>query len=257
MKTAISQTPLGSRRHPERSRNAILQAAIREFAQQGIAGARTGSIARAARVNKALLYYYFKDKESLYGAALDHIFHQLREHMMEVLDRDLPPGEKVLAYVAAYFDFIASHQFNRSLVQMEMMRAGHGSPHLRRIAKQYFQPLFKRLGEVIRQGIELGEFRPVSPVQFIPSMVALIVFYFVNAPIMKSVMGFDPLSPQRIAERRAAVLDFVSAALFTHPPQLQAARGDEGASVPSPFGSGRVPARAQFQHPQRPLGVQK
>jgi len=224
MTTAASSTRLGSRRHPERSRNAILQSAIREFAQQGIAGARTDAIARAARVNKALLYYYFKDKESLYGAALDHIFYQLRGHMMEVLDRDLPPGEKMLAYVATYFDFIASHNFNRNLVQMEMMRAGHGSPHLRRIAKEYFQPLFKRLGEVIRQGIELGEFRPVSPVQFIPSMVALIVFYFVNAPIMKTVMGFDPLSRQRIAERRAAVLDFVSAALFQHPKQLQGAQ---------------------------------
>jgi len=224
MTATIPQTRLGSRRHPERSRNAILQAAIREFAQQGIAGARTDAIARAARVNKALLYYYFEDKESLYGAALDHIFYQLRGHMMEVLDRDLPPGEKMLAYVATYFDFIASHNFNRNLVQMEMMRAGHGSPHLRRIAKEYFQPLFKRLGEVIRQGIELGEFRPVSPVQFIPSMVALIAFYFVNAPIMKTVMGFDPLSRQRIAERRAAVLDFVSAALFQHPKQLQGAQ---------------------------------
>jgi TetR/AcrR family transcriptional regulator len=224
MTTAASSTRLGSRRHPERSRNAILQAAIREFAQQGIAGARTGSIARAARVNKALLYYYFKDKESLYGAALDHIFHQLRQHMMEVLDRDLPPSEKMLAYVATYFDFIASHNFNRNLVQMEMMRAGHGSPHLRRIAKEYFQPLFKRLSEVVRQGIACGEFRPVSPVQFIPSMVALIVFYFVNAPVMKSVMGFDPLSAERIAERRAAVLDFVSAALFQRPQQLQGAQ---------------------------------
>lgn len=221
MKTLASRTRIGSRRHPERSRNAILQAAIREFAQQGIAGARTSSIARAARVNKALLYYYFKDKESLYGAALDYIFHQLRGHMMEVLDRDLPPGQKMLAYVAAYFDFIASHNFNRNLVQVEMMRAGHGSPHFQRIAKEYFQPLFKRLSEVIRQGIESGEFRPVSPVQFIPSMVALIVFYFVNAPVMKSVMGVDPLSPARIAERRAAVLDFISAALFQHPLQLQ------------------------------------
>jgi len=224
MKAAISRARLGSRRHPERSRNAILQAAIREFAQQGIAGARTGSIARAARVNKALLYYYFKDKEALYGAALDHIFHQLRGHMMEVLDRNLPPGQKVLAYVATYFDFIASHDFNRNLVQMEMMRAGHGSPHLRRIAKHYFQPLFKRLSDVIRQGIASGEFRPVSPVQFIPSMVALIVFYFVNAPVMKTVMGFDPLSPERIAERRAAVLDFISAALFQPAEQLQGAQ---------------------------------
>lgn len=204
----------GSRGQPDQSRAAILQAALCEFAQQGMAGARTDAIARAAKVNKALIYYYFKDKETLYGAALDHAFSDLGEHMMAVLNRDLPPREKVLTYVGTYFDFIASHKFNRNLVQMEMMRAGHGSPHLKRIAKRYFQPLYRRLSEVIRQGIAVGEFRPINPMHFVPSMVALVVFYFISAPVMKSVTGFNPLSPARIAERRAAVLDFISAALF-------------------------------------------
>src|SRR5689334_19093666 len=63
---AKTKPRLGSRGRPEESRNAILQAALREFSKEGIAGARTDSIARAARVNKALLYYYFKDKDALY-----------------------------------------------------------------------------------------------------------------------------------------------------------------------------------------------
>ena len=45
-------------------------------------------------------------------------------------------------------------------------------------------------------------------------MVAMIVFYFSNAPMMQKIVGFDPLTPERIAERRAAILDFISAALF-------------------------------------------
>jgi len=193
----------------------ILQAAIREFAQRGIAGARTDAIAHAARVNKALLYYYYRDKETLYGAALDHAFGQMFGHLMTVLDRNLSPRDKVLTYVGEYFDYIASHKFNRDLVQVETMRAGHGSPHLKRIAKHYFQPLYRRLSEVIQQGILAGEFRQLNPLQFVPSMVALVVFYFISAPILKTTTGFDPLSPERIAERRAAVLDFISAALFS------------------------------------------
>jgi TetR/AcrR family transcriptional regulator len=215
----VEKSRLGSRRQPEHSRATILQAAIREFAQRGIAGARTDAIAHAAKVNKALLYYYYRDKETLYGAALDHAFGQMGEHLLEVLGRNLSPREKVLTYVGTYFDYIASHQFNRDLVQVEMMRAGHGSPHLKRIAKQYFQPLYRRLSEVIEQGIAAGEFRPINPLQFVPSMVALVVFYFISAPVMKTVAGFDPLSPERIAERRAAVLDFVSAALFSQKEQ--------------------------------------
>jgi len=210
----VAKTRLGSRRRPEQTRDAILQAAIQEFACYGIAGARTDAIARAARVNKALLYYYFKDKQTLYGAAMDHAFRQLSTHMMAVLERDLPPGEKVRVYVGEYFDFIAHHPLNRDLVQREMMRAGHSSAHLQRIAKRYFQPLFKKLSEVIHAGTASGEFRPVDPVQFVPSMVALVVFYFTSAPLMKTVTGLDPLSPERIAARRVAVLDFVTAALF-------------------------------------------
>jgi TetR/AcrR family transcriptional regulator len=209
-----TKSRLGSRGQPEQSRAAILQAAIREFAQRGIAGARTDAIANAADVNKALLYYYFRDKETLYGAAIDHAYGQMGQYLLEVLERNLSPRKKVLTYVGAYFDYIASHKFNRDLVQVEMMRAGHGSPHLKRIAKHYFQPLYRRLSEVIQEGIEAGEFRAINPMQFVPSMVALVVFYFISAPVMKSVTGFDPLSPAKVAERRAAVLDFVSAALF-------------------------------------------
>lgn len=211
----LGKARLGSRRQPEQSRAAILQAAIREFAQRGIAGARTDAIAHAAKVNKALLYYYYQDKETLYGASLDHAFGQMSEHLFQVLDRNLPPRELVLTYIGEYFDYIASHKFNRELVQVEMMRSGHGSPHLKRIAKQYFQPLYRRIGEVIQQGVTAGDFRPINPMQFVPSMVALVVFYFISAPIMKTVAGFDPLSAERIAERRRAVLDFVSAALFS------------------------------------------
>jgi len=46
-------------------------------------------------------------------------------------------------------------------------------------------------------------------------MVAMIVFYFSSAPMMQKIVGFNPLTPERIAERRAAVLDFISAALFS------------------------------------------
>ena len=40
------------------------------------------------------------------------------------------------------------------------------------------------------------------------------MFYFTAAPLMKTLMKVDPLSAERIRERRAFVLDFISAALF-------------------------------------------
>ena len=59
-----------SRRHLVRTRERILSAARREFVAKGIAGARVDAIARAASVNKRMLYHYFGDKEALYRAVL-------------------------------------------------------------------------------------------------------------------------------------------------------------------------------------------
>src|SRR5271154_5605115 len=206
---------MASRGQPEESRAAILHAAAKEFSELGIAGARTDAIAREARVNKALIYYYFKDKETLYGAVLDGAFGALKVNVYRVLDSELPSREKILAYVAAYFDFVAANQVYPKLMQREMMRARDGqSPHLDKLVKNYFQPLFARLGELLTKGIADGEFRKVNPAHFVPSMVAMIVFYFSSAPVMHKIVGFNPLTPERIAERRAAVLDFISAGLF-------------------------------------------
>jgi TetR/AcrR family transcriptional regulator len=206
---------MGSRGQPEESRAAILQAAAKEFAELGIAGARTDAIAREAQVNKALLYYYFKDKETLYGAVLDHAFSGMKVKVFRVLDSVLPPRQKIMAYAGEYFDFIASNPIYAKLIQREMMLAREGSSvHIDRLIKTYFQPIYKRVKELLRAGIAAGEFRKVDPAHFVPSMIAMIVFYFSSAPVMRRIVRFDPLSPRRIAQRRAAVLDFISTALF-------------------------------------------
>jgi TetR/AcrR family transcriptional regulator len=206
---------LGTRGRPEESRAAILQAAVAEFAEYGIAGARTDAIARAAHVNKALLYYYFKDKDTLYEAVLDHVFSGLRARVMPVFEAKLPPRQKILDYLAAYFDYIAANPRFPRVVQAEWMRSGaKGNARMQRVAKEYFQPIFAKLVELLREGVRAGEFRPVNPIDFVPSIVGVIIFYFSAAPLMKTLVKVDPLSAERIRERRAFVLKFITAALL-------------------------------------------
>lgn len=209
-----SRPHLGTRGRPEQSRAAILKAAVREFAREGLAAARTDAIARSAGVNKALLYYYFKDKESLYQAVLDEVFTGVRAAIHAALSQPLPPRDRIRAYVCAHFDYIAAHPLYPRIVHAEFLTASKDPSRLRGVAKQYFRPVFAEIAQVLREGIAGGEFRRVDPAQFIPSMISIIVFYFTTAPIMNVVTGFDPMSPERLAERRGAIVDFVSAALF-------------------------------------------
>src|SRR5271169_5160159 len=216
LKSTSAPGRLGRRRQPEVSREAILRAAPAEFGEHGLSGARMDAIAHTARVNKALLYYYFRDKDALYGAVLDDFFLRMHARIVQVFDSPDRAGVRLLHYVRAHFDSIAASPYYARLFQREMMSAGRfGSPHLSRIVEQYIHPILQRVTGVLREGVESREFRPVDVVQFAPSMIATIVHYFVTAPVVRKLRNTDPFSPQAIQERRAAVLDFVAAALFT------------------------------------------
>ncbi len=205
-------------RHAQGARAAILAAAVDEFAVEGPAGARTDEIASAAGVNKAMLYYYFKDKDALHQAVLDQIFTGLLDRIMPALGRNAPPRERLLAYARAHFDYVASSPNYPRIVQWEMMRASRvGATQISGIVTRYFKPIFLALSSLIEEGKRSGDFRPVDPRQFVPSMIGVIVSFFVMRPSIQLIAAIDPRSPEVISQRRAAVLDFISHALFTTP----------------------------------------
>lgn len=209
---------VGSRRRPQRSRNAILKAALVEFAQEGLAGGRMDAIADAAGVNKALLYYYFRDKDALYGAILDGFFSTLVERIVNVCNQPGSAGERFLSYARTHFDSVAESPYYAHIFMGELMTAGRGgSTHLDRIFAKYMKPIGGCVFGLMREGIHNGEFRPVDPNQFLPSAIGSIVHFFLTAPLRQKFMPELYLPrEQAIQQRRAAVLDFIAAALFTN-----------------------------------------
>src|SRR5208282_4864078 len=99
------------------TRGRILDAALSEFAANGLAGARTEQIAQAAGVNKALLYYYFESKEKLYSTALETVAGRVRDRSMAVFLRDATPGERMLRAALDHFDRILTQREFQSLLQ--------------------------------------------------------------------------------------------------------------------------------------------
>src|SRR5262245_22090372 len=184
MPTALRSGRPGSRGEPEKTRAAILKAALEEFSHEGVAGARTEEIARRAGVNKALLYYYFKDKEGLYTAALEEVFSGLHARVIPVLEAKDPPPQKLLKYVEAHFDYIASHPVYPRLVQREFMRTvgRRLAPAASRVFERYGRPIYANLGKLVSDGIAAGDFRKVDAAQTISSILGVINFYFISLP---------------------------------------------------------------------------
>ena len=215
MPTKSAEGRRGSRRQPDASRKAILAAALAEFAQQGLAGARVDAIAEAAGVNKALLYYYFHDKDTLYAATLDGFFAPLHQRIMAICDQPGSAGERFLTYVREHFDAIAESQHYARIFMGELMSASRGgATQLDRVALKYMRPTGMMVIHLLQEGIDKGELRKVDPVQVVPSAIGAIVHYFLTAPLRERFFRDTPLAIPTIDERRAAVLDFIAAATF-------------------------------------------
>src|SRR3954471_28017 len=94
------------RRDPAATRRKLLTAARREFAQNGLAGARVDEIAARAGVNKQLVYHYFGDKDAIYLAVLEWVYEEIREQERKLNLEGLPPERAIKQLIESSFDHL-------------------------------------------------------------------------------------------------------------------------------------------------------
>jgi TetR/AcrR family transcriptional regulator len=205
-----------NRTRSELKRKGILKAAVAEFGEKGESGARMEAIASAAGVNKALLHYYFKDKEGLYKAVLQHIFAGVSKLEFAVLAGEGTAGECLLRWALQHFDDrLIVHRDFQKLIQQELIRAREGSSDvIGFLVQSFFRPLYRKAIALTKAGIRAGELCDVDPVQVTYSILGPNVFYFMSAPIMRLVSSFDPLSTAAMKQRRKSTILFLGQALF-------------------------------------------
>jgi TetR/AcrR family transcriptional regulator len=189
----------------------ILAAAEQHFAAEGMAGARTDEIAAAARANKAMLYYYFGNKRQLHRAVLENLFRQLLNRSMAP-QKAASAREKLRAFIASYFDFLATHPNYPRLVQRESME---GNRNFGWIVRRYLRPFHQQLVQTIRQGIAAGEFRDVDPDHTALSILGMTTSYFAAAPILSEIVGRDLLAAKSVEHRKRTLLDFLDHGLMS------------------------------------------
>lgn len=196
--------------NPETARR-ILAAAERAFAMHGLAGARTDEIARAAGVNKAMLYYYFQSKKSLHRAVVENLFNQASSLIQKETPANAGAREALLAFIDGYFKFRVANPNYARLMQHIMMES---PKEFRHVARQYFRQGYQELTTTIRRGISRGEFHSIDAEHTVINIIAMIVFYFSGAPVHSVLLGQDALRPNAVAQHRRAVIALLERGLF-------------------------------------------
>jgi len=200
------------RKQGAKTRDAILAAAERIFARSGFAGARTDAIVAAAKVNKALLYYYFESKAKLYEAVIEEHFRDFNAKAVEVLNGPGSARVVLIRYVGLHFDFISARQRYAPLYHQVMSATTRD-----RLVREHFLPRGKALGELLKRGMHEGEFRKADIFNTAMSITALIVFYFSAARVLHILGRPDAYSKAHLKKRKQEVFEFIQHALFADP----------------------------------------
>lgn len=199
----------------------ILDAAHAVFLRSGTSGARMQEIADEAGVNKALLHYYFRNKERLAGAVFERVARELFARIGGVALSDLDLEEKVRRMIAVYIDQFAHTPYAPGYLICEMNQNPDRAEQLLEAVggaagsdRSPVAPFLMRLGAQIRERVEAGTMRPIPPRQFMANLVSLCVFPFAARPMICSVFRMDDRGFREfIDERKATLPDFFLNAL--------------------------------------------
>ncbi len=165
----------------------ILDAAALLFSKRGKAAASAAEIARAAGVNKAMIFYYFGSKEELYRAAFRKWFDDLTQTLEEKIEGAVPGLPMIEAFVRAHTGYLMERPGLVKLVIRELLACDAGPPPV--IAE--FAESFRHFKGAVIDSINIararGEIRDVDALQTAVNIISMDVFIFLGGPIVSLI----------------------------------------------------------------------
>lgn len=196
---------------PYDTKERILTAAIEVFTDKGKYGARMQEIADKAEINKAMLHYYFTDKDTLYEKSFEYIFTNLFLRVADIIDEEVTFLDKIGKFVDIYIDFIAENIKITRIILRDMADGGQVFQKvMKKLTQQenFFIPL--KLKYIIDKAKKNGEIRDVDTVQTIISIIGMSIIYFIGKPVMDVIWNLKPEEQESfIKARKEGVIDFI------------------------------------------------
>ncbi|MBU7576154.1 MAG: TetR family transcriptional regulator [Hydrogenophaga sp.] len=194
---------------PERTMANILEVAMAEFAEKGLAGARIDEIAAATQTSKRMIYYYFQSKEGLYLAVLEESYRRMRDIESQQHLEDFEPEAALRKLVEFTFDHHASHENYIRLVISENMNRGQFLAQSQSI-QQLNVPAISAIRRLYERGVASGVFRPgLDAIDIHASISALTFFNVSNRHTFGLIFKRDLSDPKIAAARRDAITEMV------------------------------------------------
>ncbi|MBN1650032.1 MAG: TetR/AcrR family transcriptional regulator [Bacteroidales bacterium] len=189
----------------------IVRAAEKVFIEKGLAGARMQEIADEAGINKALLHYYYRSKEKLFGIVFQTVFKGFVPNLLKLFEGPEDFFTKIERFVFVYLNLLEK---NPNIPGFIIHEIGNNPERLVSIIRAMdinLQPVF----DIIEDEIEKKTIKQIDPSELIINILALSIFPIVAKPLVQTIVfkGSEKDYKEMLEKRKTAIARFVISAI--------------------------------------------
>lgn len=185
----------------EDTQQTILKAAVEVFREKGRDGAKMQEIANRAGINKAMLHYYFRNKELLFEEVFRLTVVDFFSRINDILNSQEKLQIKINRICQVYISMAMQTPYLPVFILSEMNR----NPE--ELFKKMFsthqsRPNFLGFAKQIEEEVHKGNILPIHPMQLIANILSLCVFPVVSRPMMQFVGEVSDAEFEHLMEER-------------------------------------------------------
>ena len=181
----------------------IFDAARIVFQKKGFAGARMQEIADEAGINKAMLHYCFKNKQSLFEAVFMKAFHQLAPQINLIFSSNESIFDKIRQFTHSYISFVINHPFLPQFIVQEM---NNNPEFVMQFLNHENRPNPSLMIAQIEAEIAAGIIKPIPPKQLLLDIFSLTVFPFAAQTMVKGMFHISETEFNQMMEERKTTI---------------------------------------------------
>jgi AcrR family transcriptional regulator len=186
----------------------ILAAAKKIFTSKGMAGARMQDIADEAGINKALLHYYFRDKDKLFELIFLEEAQKFFPKINAIFNSDALLFQKIENFVTEYIDEMQENPYLPWFVMNEINR--DPDQFMYKIWGKDNLPKPAKFLEQIEKEIKKGTIKRINPLHLLLNLLSMTIFPFVAKPmVIRNLRMNDTQFKQAMEQRKAEIPKFI------------------------------------------------
>ena len=175
-------------RNAQATKANIMNNAMMLFAKNGYNATTADEIAKACSINKAMIFYYYKNKAGLYSAVMSHALEAIHEEVITTNKCCISPIADLEAFIKTYATYCDAHPYLPALILRELSDSG---AHLPEMMFESLRKLFTLLSSILKEGERQGIFHNVTPMIIHFMIVGTINLLITTKPLRANAVSLD------------------------------------------------------------------